>query len=467
MPYAIKPNLDEDEKNNQNQNGGGINISGGEGANFSTGIPGQESTSAKPQKSSGNYANIQSYLDANRDQADQMGQKIATNVETKAQDAQNKIQSLEAKAPEVKAYDPNEAYSKLGSLSDQEKTDYRNTRQTGGYTGPDSIDKIEGYNDTQKAATEAAGLVKSTSNEYGQQALLKDTYKRPDYSAGQNRLDQALLQGSQGSKQAMQNLSQKYSGLDQMFNSASSKVGDSVNKANQQAIANKNTIAQAEADQWKNLVDPIQARTELANQTNSELINRIQADAADEVLSQESLERLGLSEGQGIYDLNIGSYITPDHTQANLNNIANSSERSKYQLLNDLFQDPTRNQITSEGEELSPVKLNKDQFDKDLKAKQSEFENAYVNQRGTTLNTSYLDNPNAAGGFSAYIPGQLTDRRDINSATPKDLEEFWLPLFQNASNRWGGYYTTTANALKKSVNDWKGKYGADRKIKKG
>lgn len=371
MPYAIKPNLDEDEKNQQN--GGGINISGGEAANFSTGIPGQESTSAKPQKSSGNYANINSYLDANRDQADQMGQKIATNVETKAQDAQSKIIGLEAKAPDVKEYDPNETYSKLGSLTDEDKNNYRNVRSTGGYTGPDSIDKVEGYNDAQKATSEASSLVKNSANEYGQQALLKDTYKRPDYSAGQNRLDQALLQGSQGSKQALEGLSQKYSDLDQLFNTASSKVGESINKAGQQAVANKNKIAQSEVDQWKNLVDPIQQRADQYNINKDILSGRIESDLSDEVLSDETLKLLGLSEGQNIYDMNLAGYLQKDLTQAGLNNVATNDERSKYQALNDLFQDQTRNQITLDGKEIKPVGFNKEQFDRDLARKVEEF----------------------------------------------------------------------------------------------
>ena len=455
MPYAIKPDLDEELKKDQNQNG--VNISGGGGANFSTGVPGQESTSAKPQKSSGNYANIQSYLDANRDQADQMGQKIATNVETKAQDAQNKIQSLETKAPEVKAYDPNETYSKLGSLSDQEKNEYRKTRETGGYEGPQSIDKVEGFADTQKAANEAANLVKSSANEFGQQTLLKDTYKRPNYSSGQNRLDQALLQGSEGSRKSLEGLSQKYSGLDELFNNVSSKVGGAINQSSQQALENKNKIIQAEADQWKNLVDPIQSRADEANRINPDLINRIQSDAADKILSQETLDRLGLSEGMGIYDLNLQNYITPDFTQANLDNVATADERNKYQMLNDLFQDQTRNQISASGRQINPIAFNKEQLEKDAAKKGAEWESTYKTKTGL------ITAPNMSSG-------DTTSRFVVDPATltPEQIENSWLPQMKNIYlYRFSPSYKAAVDNVESQLNNMKSTFGTGRKIKKG
>lgn len=470
MPYAIKPNL-LDDKNKDSSNQSGVNISGGAGADFSTGVPGQESTSAaKNQKSSGNYANIQSYLDANRDQGDQMGQQISSNVESKAQDAQSKISGLQAKAPEVKDYDPNATFSKLGSLSDQEKSDYRNTRATGGYSGPQSIDKVDGYADAQKAAIEASGLVKNTANEYGQQALLKDAYKRPDYSAGQNKLDQVLLQGSAGSKQALEGISKKYAGLDNLFNTTAGQVGESINKANQTALANKNKIVQAEADQWKGLVDPIQARADEANRLNPELISRIQSDAADETLSQETLDQLGLGEGQNIYDLNLGNYITPDATAVGLNNVANAEERTKYQQLADLFQDQTRTQITGDGKSVKPVSFNKDQYEKDLAGKSAQYQDYANNKTGDFA--QFIAESRANGSF---IPrNYVGDELAIGGS-------FWDPLNQGSLNYLinnkdqlmqdkrgsGAFSDAFMQALPKFI-DWKqNKMSGNRKIKKG
>lgn len=397
MPYAIKPNMQDDKNKDQN----GVNISGGGGADFSTGIPGQESTSApKSPASSGTYANINSYIDANRTQGDEMGQKIASGVESKALDAQNKITNFESNtAPQVKAYDPNEAYSKLGSLSDQEKQDYRNFKNNGGYTGPDSVDKVQGYGDAQKATTEASGMVKNSGNEYGQQALLKDAYKRPDYSAGQNRLDQVLLQNSAGSKQALEGLSQKYSGLDQMFNNASTNVGNAVNTANQTALQNKNNIAQGETQQWNSLINPIQQRADDYNSTRGEVSGRIENDIRDNVLNEETIKALGLTPEQRIYGTNIGNYFQKDLTPAGLNDIANADERSKYQQLEDLFQDPTRTQITADGKAIKPYGFDLENFNKDVAAKDAELADLFKNTSFEGTSQRNARGHNASHGF--------------------------------------------------------------------
>lgn len=392
MPFAAKPMIDDPNDLNKNQGQGGTNISGGAGANFSTGVPGQEG--GKDKKSSGNYANIQSYLDANKDQGDAMGQQVASGVESKAQDATQKINDFSQKAPSVAAYDPNEAYSKLGNLSDQEKTNYRTQKETGGYTGPQQIDQVEGYFDTQKAASAGSAAVKNAGNEYGQQQLLKDTYGRPQYSAGENRLDQTLLQNSAGSRQALEGVTSRYKDLDSMFNTKSQQVGGAINAANTQALANKNAFAPAEANQWKSLVDPIQARADQMNIDNPALIQRITDDTSDNTLNQETLDRLGLSEGSNTYGLNLSSYLNPNPlaSTAGLNNAANAQDRSRYQALADLVQDPTRTQITADGKGIDPVSFNKEKFDKDSISKKAELEDIVNNK---TMYRSYNGSANA------------------------------------------------------------------------
>lgn len=406
MPYAARPMIDDpNDPNKKNQ--GSTNISGGGGANFATGIPGQESSGDKTQKSSGNYANIQSYLDANKDQGDQMGQTIASNISTKAEDATNKINTLNSKAPTAAAYDPNEAYNNLGSLTDEQKATYKQEKATGGYDGPTTVDKVDGYADTQKATTDAASLVKNAGNEYGQQQLLKDTYARPQYSAGENKLDQVLLQNSAGSKAAIEGVSNKYADLEKLFNETSKNVGNSINSANTQALANKQNILAAEQNQWKNLVDPIQARAAQMNIDNPALINRITQDASDNKLSDETLSLLGLTPGQKIYDMNLGSYITPNQTQVGLNQAANSQERSKYQALADLVGDPTRTEITADGKTINPVTFNKEQFDKDNAAKLAELNRIFANTNLSGSGSQSLMGDNYTLGSTTNIADYL------------------------------------------------------------
>lgn len=377
MPFAASYMDEEEKKKNQQGPSAGVNISGGASADIATGVPGQDaSTAAKAPKSSGQYANIQSYLDANKDQADQMGTTIASNVSSKADDATSKIQGLEAKAPEVKAYDPNAAYSKLGSLTDDDKNEYRTQKATGGYTGPSSVDQVDGYQDAMKASNEASGLVKNAGNESGQQALLKDTYKRANYTAGENKLDQALLQNSAGSKQALEGLSSKYAGLSGMFDQANQKVGNAVNNATATALKNKEGIATAEKAQWENMINPIQARADQMYRDNTGLAYRLSGDISDDALTDETMGQFGVSEGQNLYNLALGNYLNTGglKTQVGLNQAANDQERSRYQALADLVQDSSRNQITADGKLASSPAFNKDLFNKDYAAQKAEYE---------------------------------------------------------------------------------------------
>jgi hypothetical protein len=471
MPFAA-PLLDDENDPNKNPNGG-VNISG-QSTTVSTGVPGQEAAApGEKQKSSGQYTNIQSYLDANKPQGDAMGGKIADDVSAKADNATTQIQSYESKAPTVAAYDPNEAIGRATSLNDTEKAQYKTNKATGGYSGPQNADGIEGYQAANKAGIEAAGLVKNAGTESGQRDLLKQTYARPQYSAGENNLDQALVQGSAGSKSKMEALGQKYSGLGASLDAANTKVGGAVNAAIGQAATNKGRFNPAETAARDALINPIQARADQTWADNQALAGRVAEDATDEVLSEETLRVLGLTEGQGLFNMNVGDYATPDVSQVGINNIANADERGKYAALQSLFDDPTMNQITGDGKAINPINFNKEKFDKDYGAKKGEYDNAYANQRGTVLNREFLPESGGVNGYGSYIPSALTDKSmdDLNNASASELESYWLPLMAQAQGMAGdagkARYATAINGINQSLAGWKNAYKSDRKVKKG
>jgi hypothetical protein len=468
MPFAAPTDF-SDDPNDPKKSQNGVNISG-QSTTFATNVPGQETTSGGKQAGSGQYANIQSYLDANKQQADEMGQKISTNVANQAEDATSKINNFQSQAPKIDAYDPNAAIGNVTNLTDADKAQYQDEKKTGGYTGPQTVDQVNGYQDAQKAASTAATNVTNAGTETGQQQLLKDTYNRPQYSAGENKLDQALLQNSAGSRSSLENLANKYSGIDQMFNTAATNVGDAVNGATAQALANKQAFIPAEQNAVKSLVDPIQARADAANQSNGSYIDQITAAANDNVLSDDTLKALGLTSGQKLFDLNLDNYITPDRTQVGINNAATADERNKYAALSALFDNPTMTQITSDGKTINPVSFDNQKFTSDLAGKQQAYDDAYTNQRGTVLDPTAL--PEFQGNYASQIPGALTNRRDINNATPKELESYWLPIFQKAASNWvsergaagSNPYQIVANAIQQSVGNWNNKYQPNRQV---
>lgn len=466
MPYA-PPTLSEEEKKKKEQ-GQGVSVAGASNM-FSSNIPGQD---AGTHKSSGQYANIQKYLGANQDQANQMGQNLASDVENKAKESQALTESFAKQAPKVEAYNPSDVIGKVGELTDAEKALYKEQKKTGGYTGPENLDKVSGYSEAQKAAEKARQGISQIASEQGQQELLKQKYQRPDYSAGQTKLDQALLQYSQPAKQGFENIRQKYSDIGKLFDESQLSVGEAVNKASKQALANKQAFNPAEQAAREALLNPIQQRAAQANIDNPALISRIMNDAQDEILSDETLRILGLGEGQNIYNLNIGSYLNPNKTEIGLNQAANKLERQKYAQLASLFDDQTMTQIDQNGQEITPMSLDQSRFLADVAAKKAEYENAYNTQMGTVLNPSYLADGLIYDNWIPRINGRpMGTWGDFSNATARDVENKWIPALKGAggatiSGNPAGF-AQAASAAQRSLDEWKAKYQPNRKIKKG
>lgn len=472
MPFALKPQ--EENKNNQ-QAGGPPSVSG-VSTSFSTGLPGQEATKKGGPKSSGQYTNIQSYLEANKPQAEQMGQGLAQKAEQKGQEAQQKIQSFAGQAPKMEAYDPTKALQGAQGLSEAQKQQYKEFKQTGGYKGPGSAQEIQGFEETQKAAQEAGGLASNLGSEAGQTAALRQAYARPTYSAGQSRLDQALLQGAEGSKQAMQQAYQKYGKLADMFGQTYQDVQSGIDTAKQQALANKEALLKQEQETFSGLLNPIQQRAQAAMAARPKEYQDIMSDVADTTLSEKTLGQLGLAEGTKLYDLNLADYIKANEGQLGLEQAATAEERSKYQALRDLVGDQSRMELGAEGaQDLSPVMFAKDQLMKDIAGKQKEYEtlvgksasmNPLVQQLGTM---GAIDWSGLGGKIQGAVdtPDEIKAYLDIiNTQAPGSQYGGIRNWYQDAQSGGGGAIGAAYKQLQDYINSVQS-FGGDRVIRKG
>jgi hypothetical protein len=425
MPFAARQIIEDpnDPKKKQPMTGGGSGVS--------QGLPGQEQ---KGPGSSGKYTNIQDYLKANQTQAAKMGTDIAGSVSKEAEGAKQKIAGVSAAAPKVSSYDPSLVIGKTdaGKVSAADKEAYQGIKKTGGYTGPQNIEGVAGYNEAQKATQGAAEKVKLAGSEYGQQELLKQQYGRPSYTAGQNKLDQMLLQGSQAGKTAMQNTKSKYENLENLFRTASQATGKAIGEAQKQALANKQAVAASEQKAWNDLTSQVQGRADVYNKQNPEIIKQVQKDVADAYLKEDTLKRLGLSAGQSIYDLDLANYLTPNQTQVGLNEAATAKERGKYQALADLFGDTTRNEITSEGKMINPISFNQEQFAKDLAGKEAERKDILTSRSGIV---NAVNSPVYVQTINGQkIPGKKTFNDiggDLSKMSLPQIESTWLPKMKD------------------------------------
>lgn len=446
MPFAAPIQTDEEKKNQEGQT---QNVSGTSGGFAGTNVPGQEAGSQKKQ-GSGKYTNIQQYLDANKQQAGQMGSQIAQTVEGQAQEAQQKVGALDTQAPKVEAYNAAEKIQAAPQMTEEEKQQYKTVKKTGGYTGPATVDQVSGYQEAQKASQKAAQNVANAGTESGQQELLKQQYARPSYTAGQNRLDQALLQGSAQSRGQLENLAQKYSGIDKLFDTTAQKVGGAINDAQKQALVNRQSFAPAEEAARKAFIDPLQQRAQETMLSNADLQKRVAADLQDEVLSQETMDLLGLNEGTRLFDTDLSKYLNVDQTELGANDVATQEERQKYKMLSDLFEDPTMQEISQDQVVRKPVSMS-DQLAKDLAAKQAAF-----NEFAKGTQTAGTKDVLASGSLADYMAGigpSINDIGHLNYIYDK-------PYVQGEYNKARAKYAALMDQL---LNDQK----YNRVIKKG
>lgn len=395
----------------------------GETTSFNQSPPGASASNAP--KSSGRYSNIQTYLNANKEQAADMGSKITSKVETNAVKASEDVGKLAAEKPTITQLDPNRYLSNPTANTDEDIAEYQALKNTGGYTGPEDISKTSNYSNAQNSVNKADSLVKATATEDGRMGLLKDEYTRPNYQRGAQILDQTLLQNDTGSKDKFAELNQKYSGISSLFDNTVKEVGDSINQGKTQALKNKQDLQSAEKSTLDNLYNPIQERAAQFNSTNQDFVNRINSDIADKYLSQETLDTLGVKEFTNLFDLNLQNYATFDTTQAQANNLATPEERQKFASLMKLLNGDDQ-RITLDGKEIKPVQFNNEKFKSDVDGRNAEFRESlqYLGGLGSQ-ESDLIRQIQALGG--GKTPGTYTGPGLENST---QIDALWSQVMQ-------------------------------------
>jgi hypothetical protein len=328
---------------------------------------------AAPQKS-GQFQNIQQYLQANQPQAQQMAGKVAGQVETAATEAQKAGEQLASEAPKVGEYKPVEILGQVtqGTAAPTAQEQYTKTRQTGGYEGPQDVTGLGSYAQEQQKAAKAQEAVQAAQTETGQRGLLQQAYGRAGYGgqSGQNILDQALFAQSQAGRETISGLGQKYAGLADVLKGYETQAGQQLKASQEQAAKNIAAFAPAETAARTGIISPIEQR---AAEANKQLEYQAAAeDLQDLQLSPETMAMLGLTEGQRVYNANLGSFIGAPTAQATVQNIATEQERQKYNDLMNFIganpQDLALGQAT-----YKPVEVKQQDLANELAARQEEF----------------------------------------------------------------------------------------------
>lgn len=321
---------DEDEKNGD-QSGQPKNI--GSESPITTGTQNQ---AAQPGgqpggTSSGSFTNLQKYLDANSSL--KFGQKIAGRVEGQVGEAEKNIADTgtqfkskvdQSATPYDQQLIDSAKSDPRGVAADQAKSDAFAKMRDANYAGPKTLsDDDELYSKASGSAQKANELATTTGTEGGRKAYLDQNYGagagRYDYSAGQKKLDQYLIQNDPGSREQFEALAGRgqkaandFSTLKDSLNSYAGQKAADTSKARQDSRASIGLDDAGNFQQTGPIATTMAGLQQKAQQAQQQKQSEYQA--LTNALSGYKLDpgqftKTGLTEGEQTYGVNPNSYL--------------------------------------------------------------------------------------------------------------------------------------------------------------
>lgn len=369
MPYI---NQDDEELKKQQESESLQNISG-QSAILSTDAPSKKGGAMD----SGSFTNLNQYLEANKENAGQMGTKIASDITGQGQATRTGIQDTSAEFNQLadqgtlKGLDkaPGEAQNiiqqartsaKAGQV-DQNQISRFGEIANAQYKGPQDLTGTTKYANTAQQYEKAQQAAKNASSDEGRFSLLKDAYARPTYSQGQQNLDNLLLTGNQGAKANIQAAAAGLSDLSGMWSGAQNNAA--------QLAAQRQAATSAARESSR--ANALEARTGRNTEVQSDLANQ-QANWANEYnqykdllgaykggdlnLTRQQADRLALGDsGTGLYNILNGtqpeSYL--DLKAFDANKVVSQDQFAQLRALDQLssqFGSPAMSQFTDESQ---------------------------------------------------------------------------------------------------------------------
>lgn len=320
----------EEEKKEQGAQGGPQQGQLGQSSSIVTGNTPAASGGKGEGTSSGQFTNLNAYLDANSGQ--NFGTQVAGRVEglvNSARSAQDEAQSGFTSAADqgtVKANDNILGQVKSDPValagSDEQLKQFQTMRDAQ-YSGPKSFAESEGYSPTWQKTQDASSTAAQTQTEGGRKAYLQQQYGagagRYDYTPGQQKLDSLLIQNDPNSRQAFDAVRQKGQELGSNFQNLSSALDSYASNAGQQTAAARSAARSAvDIDDAGNLKGDSQinqirgAAQQAAEQENQKATQQYQAfmgGLQNGNAGQDMLSKYGLQAGTQTWGLDPTKYV--------------------------------------------------------------------------------------------------------------------------------------------------------------
>lgn len=347
MPFSYDPNLEDEKKRKEQEQGGSQQLVSGQAGTVQGQVQ-QPSNSTTSQ--SGQYTNLKDYLDANKSL--NFGSAVADKVQGDVQggyDAQAGLKDQFGQQAQSGTISYNEgvankAKDQAASLSDEEKQQFKGM-QNAEYQGPKYATDLEGYNQTSQKTLRGQQVGELSKNEAGQRSLIKDYYGRPDYTAGQLNLDQFLVKGDQAAKPKFQQAQQQAGMLGQNLDQLNQDLNLQGQQAQETTQATKNRLLEEFLGPQGELYKEQQAIRDTVGQAqgqNDQYYNELLAQLRGNQAPSQDLQ------GIRTYGLDPGAYVGRNPANYDYNQTVSPEMAQQYAALSGLlgqgqeFLDPSK-----------------------------------------------------------------------------------------------------------------------------
>lgn len=334
MAYLQQPQTEEEKKRDEQLRAASGMPGGAAGALPAGGQPSPTSGA------SGNFTNLQRYLEENRSQAGDLANKVAGQVTAAGEEAKTAAEGLAAKGKEAiegarvptnMAVLDEAAANPAGIVADEAKKTAFAGQRDAAYQGPTSLEDVEGFQDAQDKVRKAQERVGLTDTEAGRTTLLQEM-GGPGYGRGKATLNQLLLSGDPDAAARLRAAAEPYRGLQDYLGAQNDEARAAAASAVEEAAATR-----------KGVQDRFRGPGGVVEQTTADLMAKLEAaktggaaaaQAATEALARweptdQDLATLGMTRAdydniKGYGDIS-GGHVTLD-PQAYLTTLSPDAE---------------------------------------------------------------------------------------------------------------------------------------------
>lgn len=482
MPYLSESEIEKQRR--LQQEGGQPSVAGPSGLITGTGGPAK----GVPTKS-GSFTNLNSYLDANKEQAGDMGSKVADKIVQYGSEARSEIDkaknTFNQKVNEGSLTNLDQAKSDAERIVGQAKalsagqkfddSDIGRFKQIGStaYQGPRGFEDVGVYQPTQAAVKKSQDYSKLSESDSGRYALLDEIFSKPTYNAGQRRLDNLLLSGSDDAKQSLSQARQNVADVGDEFLSAtqeSQQFADNRAKQIDETKSFANQLAQKAASDFQSSIDE---RVNTYNQRRNALdYGAIRSDLADvSDLDLDLMRKLGLNSGYSTYGLELNNYFT-DSGEGDRNRIASKDDVARAKALASIMDGaaPYLSDESQAGTQVDPFTFDLNRYNQDRSAREKDYRNEYVSAPDINSLVGYDVNQTRPQAWLDWAA--LGDNPLVTGSSWERIENTWIPIYRNAEQRAAaegqpGYYGRVADKLQAALDQMRAKHGYDKVINVG